>query len=69
LDDVLAVYRAYDEAFQDHWGHIEQPEEDGLARFKHHFDDPSFDPTLWFIAKDGDEIAAVSLCFPKSDGE
>lgn len=67
FDDVLAVYRAYNESFKDHWGHIDQPEEEGLARFKHHFEDPSFDPTLWFMVKDGAEIAAVSLCFSKSD--
>ncbi|MCB0033256.1 MAG: GNAT family N-acetyltransferase [Anaerolineales bacterium] len=67
LGDVRAVYRAYDESFQDHWGYVAQPEEDGLAQFKHRLNDPSFDPTLWFMAKEGDEIAAVSLCSPKSD--
>ena len=24
-----------------------------------------FDPTLWFLAMDGDEMAGVSLCVPK----
>lgn len=67
VGDIRAVYRATDESFQDHWGYVAQPEEEGLAQFKHQLNDPSFDPALWFIAKDGDEIAAVSLCSPKSD--
>ena len=25
-----------------------------------------FDPALWFIAKDGDEVAGICLCRPKS---
>jgi ribosomal protein S18 acetylase RimI-like enzyme len=28
-----------------------------------------FDPTLWFLAMDGDEIAGVSLCRPKSNDD
>ena len=37
--------------------------EEGFKRFQHfHFKDDGFDPDLWFLAKDGDEIAGVSLC-------
>lgn len=57
--DDRAVHAALDEAFEDHWGHTPFPFE--------HFEtfmlkDPKFDPTLWFLAMDGDQIAGLSLC-------
>lgn len=62
--DAEAVYRADDEAFNDHFGHVETSFEVGYAQFKHGFIDNKerFDPSLWFVAMDGDEIAGVSLC-------
>jgi mycothiol synthase len=61
--DLEALYRADDEAFRDHFGHVEQPLEQGLARFKHFMIDyEDFDPTLYFLAMDGGEIAGISLC-------
>lgn len=61
--DLRAVFRATDEAFRDHWGHIEQPEEKALERWRYFIEsDKEFDPTLWFLAMDGDEVAAVALC-------
>ena len=59
--DAAAVYRANDEAFSDHFGHIKQSFEQGFALFKHWLEEPRFDPSLWLIAVDGDEIAGVSL--------
>ncbi len=65
--DVEAVYSAQDESFRDHFGHVEQPFEEGLARFKHFMTGyEGFDPTLWFLAMDGNQIAGVSLCRPSS---
>lgn len=62
-DEAEAVYRALDEAFQDHFGHIHEPFEVGYERFTHFLiGDEAFDPDLWFLAKDGDEIAGVALC-------
>ena len=56
--DMEAVYRADVEAFSDHWGYIVQPFEIGYPRFVHHFTETeNYDPTLWFIAWDGDEVA------------
>jgi hypothetical protein len=56
-----------DDAFRDHWGHVERPEEEGSKRFQHGVEnDPDFDPSLWFLAMDGDEVAAVVLCQPKT---
>jgi mycothiol synthase len=61
--DLAPVYRAVDEAFSDHYGHVETPFEEGLERFRHFMTgNESFDPALWFIAVDGEEIAGMSLC-------
>ena len=54
-----AIFEAFDEAFQDHWGHI--PE--NYEAWKHWtIERADFDPTLWFIAYGGEEIAGLSLC-------
>ena len=61
--ELRAVYRAFNDAFQDHWGHVEQPEEEMLAEWKHWIStDEEFIPALWFVAMDGEEIAGVCLC-------
>ncbi|MEO7840100.1 MAG: GNAT family N-acetyltransferase, partial [Anaerolineales bacterium] len=61
--DLEAVYRADMEAFRDHFGCVEEPFEQGLERFKHFMTGyEGFDPSLWFLAMDGDEIAGVYLC-------
>ena len=65
--DAEAVYRAENEAFRDHFGFIEMPFEEGFQRFKHFtIESEDFDPTLWFLAMDGDEIAGFNLCRPHS---
>jgi mycothiol synthase len=68
--DAEAFYQAEDDAFQDHWGYIQQPFESGFQRWLHHAtgrDD--FDPTLWTLAMDGDEIAGVLRCRPQDDSD
>ncbi len=62
--DAAAVYRAHDEAFSDHFGHLDQPFEEGFARFRHLMidDAENFDASLWFVAMDGVKIAGYSLC-------
>jgi mycothiol synthase len=63
--DAEAVYRADTDAFRDHYGFVEPPFEEGFKRFKHfQIDYEEFDPSLWFIAMDGDEIAGLNLCRP-----
>ncbi|MGD8753555.1 MAG: GNAT family N-acetyltransferase [Anaerolineales bacterium] len=62
-EDAEAVYRADVEAFRDHFGFIEQPFEEDFERFMHHMTQKeSYDPSLWFLAMDGDEIAGFCLC-------
>ncbi len=61
--DIKAVYEADDEAFQDHFGYVPEDPEASLARFSHFFlEDEGFDPDLWFLAMDGNQVAAVCLC-------
>jgi mycothiol synthase len=61
--DLEAVYRALDESFSDHYGHVDTPFEEGVKRFKHFMTGyEGFDPTLWFMAMEGDEVAGVCLC-------
>jgi mycothiol synthase len=59
-----AVFEMIDTAFQDHWGHMP-------STFEHwshwKFDRKSFDPTLWFLAFDGDVLAGGSLCLYEED--
>ncbi|MGD2077880.1 MAG: GNAT family N-acetyltransferase [Chloroflexota bacterium] len=67
LDEARKVFRAVDDAFRDHWGYVEQPFEQEFERWFHFMkNDEHFDPNLWFLAMDGDEIAGVSLCTRQS---
>jgi ribosomal protein S18 acetylase RimI-like enzyme len=68
--DAVIIYRLEDDIFQDHWGFIQQPFESGFKRWLHHAtgrDD--FDPTLWTLAMDGDEIAGLLRCRPQDDSD
>ena len=54
-----AVYEADEEAFRDHWGFMPGTFED----WSHWtFEREGFDPSLWFLAMDGAEIAGFALC-------
>jgi mycothiol synthase len=62
-ENLRAVYSAHREAFRDHFGFVETPFESGLEQFKHSLEsDAQYDPSLWFIAWDGNEIAGYCLC-------
>ena len=54
----VAVWQAQNEAFRDHWGSHDVT----LKEWKHsRFDDPEFNPSLWAIAWDGDQVAGFAL--------
>jgi mycothiol synthase len=57
--DDRATFDAMEEAFRDHWGYLpwrfDSWEQSMIKR-------NGFDPGLWFLAMDGDEIAGGSLC-------
>ena len=52
-DQHRAIWEADTEAFRDHW-EARQPEE---ADFGHLFAKADFDPSLWVVAWDGDQVA------------
>jgi mycothiol synthase len=64
--DAEALYLAVEDSFRDHFGFVEEPFEEGLKRFKHFWTSEGFDPTLLFMAMDGDQVAGINLCRPHS---
>lgn len=56
--DERATFDALEEGFSDHWGFIPGD----FDKWVKDTESASFDPTLWFLAVEGDEIAGVSLC-------
>jgi mycothiol synthase len=60
--DDHAVYEAHQDAFADHFEHVHWPYESWQQWA---FTD-SFDPSLWWVAEDGEEIAGV--CFGRAEG-
>ena len=64
FDDLEAILRAVDEAFEDHWGHVDRSgDQERIRRFRHSVEtDEDHDPSLWYLAMDGNEIAGVALC-------
>jgi mycothiol synthase len=64
-DEAEAFHRALEEAFQDHWEHQSRPWE---AWWEQKRTAPDFDPTLWFLIRDGGEIAATARNDPNRNG-
>jgi mycothiol synthase len=64
-EDARPYYEALDAAFQDHWEHHS-------AGFDRWWEEKQaahdFDPTLWFIVREGDEIAGVIRNDPERNG-
>ncbi len=52
-----AIWRADIEAFRDHWGGGDESDQ----AFRRYQDAPDFDPSLWVVAWDGQEVAAASI--------
>lgn len=53
------LFEAVEEAFRDHWGYVPARYENWAS---HNLGRGDFDPSLWFVAWDGDRIAGMSLC-------
>jgi mycothiol synthase len=66
LDDAMAFHDAMTEAFEDEWNFVAMPFEEW--REMRLVKDPDFDPTLWFIVRDGDEVAAMMRNEPDRSG-
>ncbi len=58
-NEYRKVWDASNEAFQDHWGFFPMPEEEFLKWQE----EPIFDPTLWRVAWDGDQVAGMVCSF------
>ena len=55
--DLAVIHGVLDEAFADHWGHHAEP----FARWaEEQTGSPSYDPTLWLLAKAGGSRSAPS---------
>ncbi len=68
LEEARDVIWTIEEAFRDHWGYVEQPFETEYQRWLHFIEnDEQFDPALWFLAVENDEIVDVSSCRAKSN--
>jgi mycothiol synthase len=63
--DARAFYDAVADSFKDNWDFIPMEFE---AWKRHRFEAPDFDPSLWFIARNGDDIAGILRCDPKRWG-
>ena len=67
-EDVIAnlenIVIAIDDSFQDHFGYVPRPLDQAIEQWTYRInnDKKRFDPKLWFLAMDKDEIAAVCLC-------
>jgi len=67
LTDLELILTAVREAFRDHFGHVERSMDQIIEKWTHRITtDTEFDPTLWYIAMDGDEVAGTILCRPRS---
>jgi mycothiol synthase len=64
IDDA-AVHQCLEEAFAEEWTHVSEPLEAWRER---KFADPRFDPAVWLIARDGDEVCGIALCTPGQFG-
>jgi mycothiol synthase len=56
-DDAQAFHEALQEAFEDHWEHRPEPFDEWWERQRVR---TNYDPSVWFVIRDGDEIAAVA---------
>lgn len=58
-EDDHATYEAVEQSFADHWGHMRRPYEEWRRRT---VERETFDPSCWFVARAGSEIAGVAIC-------
>ena len=60
--DLHKVIDAVREAFRDHWGFVERDLEEERQQWVHWIEkDPAFDPSVWHVAWDRDEVVGVSF--------
>ncbi len=62
-EHMRIIWEASNEAFRDHWGYIPDPWES----YEQLMSDPDFDPSLWRVAWQGDEVVGMVLSFINKD--
>ncbi|MGZ8716604.1 MAG: GNAT family N-acetyltransferase [Gaiellaceae bacterium] len=65
VEDARPFYLALDESFRDHWEYHERAFEEW---WEQRSGAPDFDPSLWFLIRDGEEVAAVVRNEPNRNG-
>jgi len=67
-EEFPAAVAAFRDSFQDHWGFVADPFEQTLKRWTHFVEnDKDFNPEIWYLAMDGEKVAGVCFCSPKTD--
>jgi mycothiol synthase len=59
-EDAQVFHAVLGEAFAEEWNFVPLPFEEWYER--RIVKDPDFDPTIWFLVRDGDDVAAVMRC-------
>lgn len=62
-EQLRQIWEASNEAFRDHWGYIPDPWEN----FASFIDSPDYDPSLWRVAWEGDQVVGMVLSFIDKD--
>lgn len=57
--DAEAFHATFEESFADHWEHEPESFEQWWARQRRR---ANYDPSLWFVVRDGGEIAGIARC-------
>ncbi len=65
-EDERRLYAADMEVFEDHWEFVREPFEEWRASL---VERPRFDPSLWFLVEDAEELAGFCLCGIHSSGD
>lgn len=61
-EEARLAYRITDQAFADHYGHTEDPEEKNYDLWAQRFNGKAFDPSLWFVIEVDGKPAGFSWC-------
>jgi ribosomal protein S18 acetylase RimI-like enzyme len=69
-DEYEEIHRLDMEAFRDHWGFVERPFDVTFNQMMHFIRERgTHDPSLWFVAMDGDRMAGISTCDLEARGD
>jgi len=64
-EERKAISAAY-EAFHDHWGFVPESFDNYVERWSHiALQNDEYDPDLWFVAEENDEIVGESFCYAR----